>query len=218
MWEKLSLPWQACLDLAWESYCDDCYPIGAIITDPEGEIISRGRNYVYPQKLWTGPMPGVDLAHAEMEALNQLDYMGIDPHTCTLYTSLEPCLMCMSAFYMSGLRTLYYAARDAYAGSVEILGRTWYLSRKPIQVHGPSLELETIVLGIVLEQEFRKYDGAHPYPGFFERYQQEIPLGVEFGRKLYELDLLEQLRHSGASAEKVFDQLSALVPLKTSRV
>ncbi len=74
------------------------------------------------------------------------------------------------------------------------------------------------MLGIVLEQEFRKYDGAHPYPGFFERYQQEIPLGVEFGRKLYELDLVEQLRRSGASAEKVFDQLSALVPLKISRV
>ena len=73
------------------------------------------------------------MAHAEVEALQKLDFDAIDPHSCALYTTTEPCPMCMGTFYMSGIRTLHYASREPYSGSTNLLGTTWYLSRKPIK-------------------------------------------------------------------------------------
>ena len=62
--------------------------------------------------------------------------------------------MCMGTFYMSGLRTLHFASRDPYAGSVDLLGKTWYLSKKPIKVFGPANPaLEIIIMAMAVEQE-----------------------------------------------------------------
>ena len=36
-WDELSPPWQACMDLAWEAYCDDCFPIGAVVVSADGD-------------------------------------------------------------------------------------------------------------------------------------------------------------------------------------
>jgi tRNA(adenine34) deaminase len=153
MWSDLLEPWQVCFELAWEAYCDDCIPIGAVVTDADGRILARGRNRIIPRRLWAQqPSPGVEIAHAELEALQRLDYAGLDQHSCSLYTTTEPCPMCMGAFYMSGVRTLHYAARDPYAGSVNMLGSTSYLSRKPIKVSGPDPALESIIVGLFVEQ------------------------------------------------------------------
>jgi hypothetical protein len=53
MWSDLTPAWQACLELAWEAYCDDCIPIGAVVTDEGGVVLSRGRNRVYPRSMWS---------------------------------------------------------------------------------------------------------------------------------------------------------------------
>jgi tRNA(adenine34) deaminase len=137
MWSDLPQPWQVCLELAWEAYCDGCVPIGAAVTDAGGEIISRGRNRIYDVTIPEKRSRGRPLAHAEVEALQGVDYQANDPHICTLYTTTEPCPMCMGTFYMSGLRTLHFASRDPFAGSTNLLGTTWYLSHKPIKVSGP---------------------------------------------------------------------------------
>ncbi len=210
MWENLSLPWQTCLELAWEAYCDDCYPIGAVVTGPAGEILSRGRNRVYPKRLWKKPMRGVDLAHAEMEALFQLDYCDIDPHACSLYTSLEPCPMCMSTFYMSGLRTLQYAASEPFAGNVELLGKSWYMDIKKITVQGPLPELEMPILALVMEPYYAYYSGRLPEDSnhFFEKYFQEAPTAMQLAENLYRRNILEDLRSQKASAEAVFSLLT----------
>jgi tRNA(Arg) A34 adenosine deaminase TadA len=211
MWDELSAPWQACLELVWEAYCDDCYPIGAVITSPEGVILSHGRNRVYPGWLWKGHSIGVDIAHAEVDALQHLDYFGIDPHTCILYASMEPCAMCMGAFYMSGLRTLHYATRDPYAGCVDMLGKTWYLDYKPIIVNGPIDGLETILMGLVIEQDCVRHAGELPDDIFYQRYRQGVPKGVEFGATLYRSRTVQVFRQERASANRVFERLAALV-------
>jgi hypothetical protein len=69
MWSDLLKPWQACFELAWEAYCEDCIPIGAVVTDENGKILSRGRNRVYPRWMWEQrPSTGADIAHAEVES------------------------------------------------------------------------------------------------------------------------------------------------------
>ncbi len=209
MWGNLSIPWRTCLELAWESYCDDCVPIGAVITDAEGAILSKGRNRKYPKRLWKGKMPGVHIAHAEAEALHSLDYNGIDPHACGLYTSMEPCPMCMGAFYMSGLRTLHFASRDPYAGAVDMLGKTDYLNLKPIQVLGPFPELETLLIGMAIDHECNQSSSFPPV--FYQKYCDELPDAVQFGHKLFDRGFLQELRLKGATAQDVFEGMASLL-------
>jgi tRNA(adenine34) deaminase len=211
MWESLSPPWQACLELAWEACCDDCYPIGAVVVGADGAILSKGRNRVYPQRRWTDQMPGVDLAHAEVEALHSLNFAGIDPHVCALYTSLEPCPMCLGTFYMSGLRTIHYAAREPYAGSIELLGTTRYLSKKKIQVSGPYPELEVILTGLSMEQERHCHPGLEKESGFYQLYSQVLPEGMEAGEQLFRSGLVRELMKKGACARETFEAIAAFL-------
>ena len=46
-WGTLAPPWQACLEGAWQAYCAGSLPIGAVVTDAAGAILSRGRNRRY---------------------------------------------------------------------------------------------------------------------------------------------------------------------------
>lgn len=46
MWDTLSPAWQVCLEEAWAAYCAGSLPIGACISDPDGQILSRGRNRI----------------------------------------------------------------------------------------------------------------------------------------------------------------------------
>ncbi len=76
-------------------------PFGAVIVR-NNEIISEGWNQVTSKNDPT--------AHAEIVAirkacqkLNNFDLSG-----CTIYTSCEPCPMCLSAIYWAGLKEIYY--------------------------------------------------------------------------------------------------------------
>ena len=77
-------------------------PFGAVIVR-DGEIVARGANRVVPNNDPT--------AHAEISAireacrvLNTFDLSG-----CEIYSSCEPCPMCLSAIYWAHLDTLYFA-------------------------------------------------------------------------------------------------------------
>ncbi len=142
MWDELGTPWQICLDEAWTAYRNGCIPIGALVTDANGQALTRGRNHVYEGGVSYGQVGYAPLAHAEMEALNALAQFDIDPHDCVLYTTTEPCPMCLGAWYISGVRQLHYASRDPWAGSAELVGKSWYLSRKPVRINGPQPSLK----------------------------------------------------------------------------
>jgi tRNA(adenine34) deaminase len=209
MWSDLLEPWQVCFELAWEAYCEDCIPIGAVVTDAGGKIVSRGRNRIYPRWMWElGPSPGAEIAHAELEALQRLDYNGLDQHSCSLYTTTEPCPMCMGTFYMSGVRSLHFAARDPFAGSSNMLGTTWYLSQKPIQVSGPELSLESTIVSLFVEQELGFHEGKFPEGSFWEIYGKVVPEGIGLGRRLFELGTVKKMRKSGMAARDAYDQIS----------
>ena len=90
-------------------------PIGAVLVDEAGEIVSRGHNLRETAHDAT--------AHAEMiairtacEKLGRWRLSGL-----TLYVTIEPCPMCAGAIVMSRVDRVVYGSTDAKAGACESL-------------------------------------------------------------------------------------------------
>jgi tRNA(Arg) A34 adenosine deaminase TadA len=96
------------VELALESINNGGGPFGAVITKDD-KIISEAYNKVV---LSSDPT-----AHAEVLAIRQaasaLSTHNLDK--CTLYTSCEPCPMCLGAIYWSGIKKVYYACNRSDA-------------------------------------------------------------------------------------------------------
>ena len=77
-------------------------PFGAVIVDENNNIISTGNNQVLNQKDPT--------AHAEIVAIREAckKLNTYDLSNCTLYTSCEPCPMCLSAIIWANIKKVYY--------------------------------------------------------------------------------------------------------------
>ena len=87
-------------------------PFGCIISDPSENIIGRGHNRV--------TIDNDPTLHAEMVAIkdacrqkNTFNLSG-----CTLYTSCEPCPMCLSAIYWARIGTVFYGNTRADASNI----------------------------------------------------------------------------------------------------
>ncbi|MCA1054977.1 NUDIX domain-containing protein [Rossellomorea aquimaris] len=181
-WDDIPYLWQQTLETAWESFQEGSRPIGAIVVDEEGRIVSRGKSST--KKETSGAVACYnELAHAEVNALLKLDNRVHDEvKGYTLYSSLEPCPLCFGAFYMSGIRNLKFAAKDKYGGSTNLKGTTPYLSRKPITVEGPYAPLEYLPIVLGYYYDFSISDPkAHPvHEGMEEDYPRAIRLAKEW--------------------------------------
>lgn len=208
MWTRISEPWQICLEEAWNAYCADSFPIGAAIANNNGEILASGRNQTRDNGSGRGMVRNHELAHAELNALLSFDSYKIDP-TCALYALLEPCPLCFSAFYMSGMRHLHVAARDPLAGSVNLLNTTPYLKRKPIHIHLPEDNaLETLVIALNIEYFLRAYRN----PGkMLKSWREILPRGVELGEKLSHSGQLYSMSKEGYSVESMAEELGKMI-------
>jgi tRNA(adenine34) deaminase len=206
-WIELSPAWQACLEMAWEAYTCDCVPVGAVVIDGAGQIVSRGRNRLREQAAPPRQVCDSQLAHAELNALLELKVGSPEVHDYALYTSLEPCPLCMGAFYMSGARTLYYASPDTYAGSTDLLGKTPYLAHKPIRVFGPFYG-GLAEFGCALHVDFIRRL-ARPGPmdrdAVIEANRLTFPRGVELGEKLFTSGAAQGWARAGLEIGTVFD-------------
>lgn len=89
-------------------------PVGAVVVF-ENAVIAEGYNERESQ-------PSA-LAHAEILALERATAkLGRWRLTgCTLYVTLEPCVMCAGALVQSRVDRVVYGAKDAKAGAVESL-------------------------------------------------------------------------------------------------
>ena len=108
-WNSLSEPWQLAFDEAWRSWCADCFGIGAVAMRAD-TVVATGRNRVMEPRSEPGVIADSFIAHAEMNALAQIPWGQRD---ITLYTTLEPCLMCTSAIVMCRIAEVRYAATDS---------------------------------------------------------------------------------------------------------
>ena len=86
-------------------------PIGAVVVHA-GEIVGRGHNLRETSNEPT--------THAEMIAIRQAaaalgSWRLLD---CTLYVTLEPCVMCMGAIILARIPRLVFGCRDPRVGAV----------------------------------------------------------------------------------------------------
>lgn len=85
-------------------------PVGAVITDGEGRLLAADHNR---------PIALCDpTAHAEMvvlrKAAQRIGNYRLDG--CTIYTTLEPCVMCFGAMIHARVKRLVYGAPDPKGG------------------------------------------------------------------------------------------------------
>lgn len=93
--------------------------MGAVLTDPAGCIVAEGRNRVGETAAPFGRMRGTYLAHAEMDVMAQLPAGDYDFHT--IWTTLEPCLLCLSAAVTAHVGFVQFAAPDPLWSGLEQL-------------------------------------------------------------------------------------------------
>lgn len=86
-------------------------PIGAIIVDASGMILSRAFNRVETSKCQT--------SHAEIISIQRACKKKGDwrLNGCTLYVTLEPCLMCLGLIQLSRLDKVVFGAESPLFGS-----------------------------------------------------------------------------------------------------
>ena len=120
---------------AQKAYDADEVPIGAVIVS-EGQIIARAHNL-------TERLNDVT-AHAEMQAFTSAaEYLGGKYlHNCTLYVTIEPCVMCSGAAYWAQIKRIVYGANDEKRGD----------NKKGITLTHP----KTIVKQGILEKDCRQ--------------------------------------------------------------
>ena len=108
------------LDEALRALGADEIPIGAVVVSPRGRVIGRGHNL-------TEALRDVS-AHAEMQALTAaaLTLGGKYLTGCTLYVTVEPCLMCAGAIGWAQVSRIVYGAADDKRGY-----RTFTADRNP---------------------------------------------------------------------------------------
>lgn len=97
------------LDEAHKAMERDEVPIGAVIV-AGNQVIARGHNL-------TETLTDVT-AHAEMQAITSAaDFLGGKYLTdCTLYVTVEPCLMCAGALGWSQIKRVVFGAHDDKRG------------------------------------------------------------------------------------------------------
>ena len=68
--EVPSEPWGVALGLAWEAMVAGTTPVGCVVIDSDGEIVTRGRGRRYDRDSAPGQLSYSHLAHAELNALD----------------------------------------------------------------------------------------------------------------------------------------------------
>ena len=116
-------------------------PVGAVIVDPQGRIVGRGRNRTEARDA---------TCHAETEAIRDASAkLGWRLTGCSLVVTMEPCPMCAGAALNARLDAVYYGARDTRAGAC---GGVFNLFMEPLDRH-------VRVYGGILEEECRQLLG-----------------------------------------------------------
>jgi len=113
-------------------------PIGAVVLDPAGNVVGRGRNVREADADPTG--------HAEVVALREAARARGEWRLegCTLVVTLEPCTMCAGAAVLARVERVVFGAFDEKAGAV---GSLWDVVRDRRLNHRPE-----VVSGVLAEE------------------------------------------------------------------
>ncbi|MFC5823156.1 tRNA adenosine(34) deaminase TadA [Nonomuraea insulae] len=113
-------------------------PVGAVVLDPLGEVLSAAGN---DRESAADPT-----AHAEVLALRRAAALRGQWRLsgCTLVVTLEPCTMCAGAAVLARVERIVYGATDEKGGAV---GSLWDVVRDRRLNHRPE-----VVMGVLGEE------------------------------------------------------------------
>ncbi len=98
------------IELAYEAERSGNLPVGAVICLKD-EVVAQGKNSIW------APMFEAD-RHAEIEALRAVPQeLWARSREMTLYTTLEPCLMCAGAILLHRFGRVVFGSSDGHGGA-----------------------------------------------------------------------------------------------------
>jgi tRNA(adenine34) deaminase len=126
------------LALARCAFYEDEIPVGAVVTY-DGKVIGEGYNQIESKK--------THQAHAEQIAIKKAtEYVGNwRLNDCTLYVTLEPCLMCLGLVMLSRITTVVFATKSTLFGSGLYCSKTPTYAKK-LTIFGGVKEKESVEL------------------------------------------------------------------------
>ena len=137
---------QKALMQAHVSLSKDEVPVGAIIVDKDGEIIARGHNTMEA----TGCQTGHAEVHATQLACKKVGDWRLED--CTIYVTLEPCLMCFGLIKLSRFARLVYGATSPLFGAGLDKKEAFPVYKKGLEIEGGVCSKESAAL---LKEFFR---------------------------------------------------------------
>ncbi|WP_422103407.1 tRNA adenosine(34) deaminase TadA [Vreelandella sp.] len=112
------------LDQAHLAFAAGEVPVGAVVVDAKGEVVGVGHN---------APLASCDPSgHAEVRALREAGQRlgNYRLEGCTLFVTLEPCMMCAGTMVHARIARLVYGAAEPRTGMVEskanLLAQPWF--------------------------------------------------------------------------------------------
>jgi tRNA(Arg) A34 adenosine deaminase TadA len=118
------------LEQAQRAFTTGEVPVGAVVTDAQGNILASACNQTESRQDPT--------AHAEMLAIQEACRLvgNVRLTECALHVTLEPCPMCAQAISLARLKYLYFGAYQPKGGGVEHGARLYH---QPSCFHAPEV-------------------------------------------------------------------------------
>ena len=202
MWNDVPKPWKVVFEEAWLAFRNGNVPAGAAVYDENNALMSKAHNrYGEPDCL------NRYIAHADANALFDLDLRYChDPSKLTLYSSMEPCHMCLGMINLTGIKNICSASSDLHMGSAHFLYDDAFLRSKQINYRneGGDAELFTLVLHSYFEikQITNKKDSSA-----LECYRRTNETAVEIAEKMYFRRILDQWSIQEKTCEEVYNMI-----------
>ncbi|MBO6140364.1 MAG: nucleoside deaminase [Ruminococcus sp.] len=199
MWSDLSVQWKTVFDEAWRAFCFGSTPIGAALFDKSGRLILSDRN-----RSREADTVNREISHAEANALRRLDTDRFNSRDAVLYTSMEPCPMCMGMILMGHIKEVRFAAYDSYCGMVHLTKTEPYYIGKNINCIYVGSDAELFQLTIQSYYELRHIErGASGK--VLSKFFVTNSKAVDIAKQLYKDKTLDRLSQNDVPCAEVYD-------------
>lgn len=190
---------------AWTSWQAGSLGIGAVLADVNDRVVATGRNRVLESGC-DAPLAGSLLGHAEMTAFAELGLRTA--RGLTLYTTVEPCIMCTSAAIAMRVARVRYAASDpVFDGLEDLLAMHSYMDgrmpdREQLDVPG----LAAFAALLPLANRVWSRPGAPPRAEWIAAHRALWDAAVAA------LPVLVRLQHLRAGVDDVIREVGPMLP------
>lgn len=200
MWNDIPKQWQAVFEEAWLAFTQGNVPCGSVICDSKGNILVRDHNR-FGDRAISNP----NISHSDANALTALDLRsGVSPDKLTLFTSLEPCHMCMGMIALTGIKNVRCASSDLYMGTAHYLTDDPYYRSLAISCRTESGDIEIFQLVLIscfmIKQLSNRFDSSA-----LNCYRRTNEIAVDIAEKLCMRRVLDRMVIEKKTAEEVFN-------------